>query len=49
MSKYITYGDRSANDFKLEKRDAVYKQASEDPAGYWAVEADKLHWDKKFT
>jgi propionyl-CoA synthetase len=49
MSKYITYGERSANDFNLPKRDAVFEQSLNDPAGFWKEEAKKLHWSKKFT
>jgi hypothetical protein len=48
MSKYICYGERSANDFKHEKRDQVFKEAAENGPEYWAKLAGNLEWTKKF-
>jgi hypothetical protein len=48
LSKYITYGERSAQDFVHELRDKVHAEASADPAKYWAKLAMNLKWDKPF-
>ena len=32
----------------LVKDDALYKQAAKDPEGFWAQEAERLHWSKKW-
>ena len=48
-SKYITYGDRSCNDFKNPKLEAIYKSSIEDKPAFFAKLAENVHWHKKFT
>jgi Acetyl-coenzyme A synthetase N-terminus len=48
-SKYITYGERSCNDFKNPKLEAIYKSSIEDKPGFFAKLAENVHWHKKFT
>lgn len=35
LSKYICYGDRSANDFQTPIFDAITKEAAENPEAYF--------------
>ena len=48
MSSYIFYGDRSANDFRLPKYEAIYKRSVEDHEGFWADLANDVHWYRNF-
>ena len=47
--KYITYGDRSANDFVNEKHTAAYQESIANPAAFWDTEAKRLWWHKPYT
>jgi hypothetical protein len=49
MAKYICYGGRSANDFKHEKRDAVFKEAAEDGPKFWKRQSKSLEWSKRIN
>lgn len=44
--KYIHYP--VSNDFTNQLYDDAYKFSMEDKEGFWAKEAEELHWFKKF-
>ena len=47
--KYITYGDRSAQDFKNDYHEKTYQESIADPAAFWDVEAKRIWWSKPYT
>ena len=48
FDKYINYGDRSANDFVNKYHTKTYKESIANPAKFWNVEAQRLHWHKPY-
>jgi propionyl-CoA synthetase len=48
LSKYITYGDLSANDFINEKHDKVYRDSIDNQEAFFDKEAKRLHWFKPY-
>ena len=48
-SKYITYGEKSANDFKNPKLETLYKCSITEKAAFFGKLADRVHWHKKYT
>lgn len=49
LSKYITYGDKSAQDFENRVHTAISKEAASDPATFFDKKASDVHWFKKYT
>lgn len=49
MPKFITYPGITALDFKHPKRDEAEKYAKEHPEEYWAKQAERVTWTKKFN
>jgi hypothetical protein len=48
LSKYITYGELSANDFVNEKHTETYRDSIENQAAFFDREAKRLHWFKPY-
>ncbi len=49
MDKYICYPGRSADDFKNEKAETLFKESLQDKAAFFAKQAEDVYWHKKFT
>ena len=49
ISKYITYGDKSTQDFKNSKHDSIYKESIENKQKFFDAQAKKIHWHKMHT
>ena len=47
--KYITYGDKSCDDFVNEKHSTTYKASIADPAAFWDTEAKRIWWSKPYS
>ena len=49
LKKYITYGERSAQDFVNEKHSEVYDYSIKNREEYFDEKAGHVHWHKKYT
>lgn len=49
MSKYITYGPRSCNDFQNLAMEEISKSSFEDKESWFDKLAQRVHWHKKYT
>jgi propionyl-CoA synthetase len=49
IDKYITYADKSANEFVNLKHDTIYKDSIEQQHAFFDAEAKRVHWHKMYT
>jgi len=49
IGKYITYGDKSADDFLNLRHDTIYKDSIEQQQAFFDTQAKRVHWHKMYT
>ena len=48
-SKYITYGERSCQNFVNKYHDKVYRESIQNQEAFFDREAQNVYWHKKYT